>query len=91
MADLSLARTVLETEAAAVLALAERLDGQFSAAVALVRDCKGRLILTGMGKSGIVGRKIAATLLQHRLARLLRPPGGGRARRPRHDPAATTS
>lgn len=61
MADLSLARTVLETEAAAVLALAERLDGQFSAAVALVRDCRGRLILTGMGKSGIVGRKIAAT------------------------------
>jgi arabinose-5-phosphate isomerase len=61
MVDLSLARRVLETEAAAVLALAERLDGQFSAAVALVRDCKGRLILTGMGKSGIVGRKIAAT------------------------------
>jgi len=61
MADLSLARTVLETEAAAVLALADRLDGNFSAAVAVVRDCRGRLILTGMGKSGIVARKIAAT------------------------------
>lgn len=61
MADLSLARTVLETEAAAVLALADRLDGQFSAAVAVIRDCRGRLILTGMGKSGLVCRKIAAT------------------------------
>lgn len=61
MSDLSLARTVLETEAAAVLALADRLDGQFSAAAALIRDCQGRLILTGMGKSGIVCRKIAAT------------------------------
>jgi arabinose-5-phosphate isomerase len=61
MPDLSLARTVLETEAAAVLALADRLDGQFSAAVAVIRDCRGRLILTGMGKSGLVCRKIAAT------------------------------
>jgi arabinose-5-phosphate isomerase len=62
MADLSLARTVLETEAAAVLALTARLDGQFSDAVARIRDCRGRIILTGIGKSGIVGRKIAATL-----------------------------
>jgi arabinose-5-phosphate isomerase len=61
MADLSLARKVLQTEAAAVLALADRLDGRFEKAVALVRDCKGRVILTGMGKSGIVCRKIAAT------------------------------
>jgi arabinose-5-phosphate isomerase len=62
MADLSLARKVLQTEAAAVLALVDRLDGGFSAAVAMVRDCPGRVILTGMGKSGIVCRKIAATL-----------------------------
>ena len=62
MIDLTLARAVLETEAAAVLALAERLDGQFSDAVARLRDCRGRIILTGIGKSGIVGRKIAATL-----------------------------
>jgi arabinose-5-phosphate isomerase len=61
MADLALARKVLQTEAAAVLALADRLDGRFEKAVALVRDCKGRVILTGMGKSGIVCRKIAAT------------------------------
>ena len=62
MADLSLARKVLHTEADAVRALADRLDDRFSAAVALVRDCRGRVILTGMGKSGIVCRKIAATL-----------------------------
>jgi arabinose-5-phosphate isomerase len=61
MPDLSLARKVLQTEAAAVLALADRLDDRFAAAVALVRDCKGHVILTGMGKSGIVCRKIAAT------------------------------
>ena len=61
MPDLSLARKVLQTEAAAVLALADRLDDRFAAAVVLVRDCKGHVILTGMGKSGIVCRKIAAT------------------------------
>jgi arabinose-5-phosphate isomerase len=62
MTDLSLARKVLQTEAAAVLALVDRLDERFAAAVCLVRDCRGRIILTGMGKSGIVCRKIAATL-----------------------------
>ena len=62
MTDLSLARKVLVTEADAVRALADRLDARFIAAVALVRDCRGRVILTGMGKSGIVCRKIAATL-----------------------------
>jgi arabinose-5-phosphate isomerase len=62
MPDLSLARRVLQTEAAAILALSERLGERFEAAVALVRDCKGHVIVTGMGKSGIVARKIAATL-----------------------------
>jgi len=62
VADLSLARKVLQTEAAAILALVERIDGGFSDAVRLVRDCRGRIILTGMGKSGIICRKIAATL-----------------------------
>ena len=62
MPDLSLARKVLQTEAAAVLALADRVDERFARAVCLVRDCQGRVILTGMGKSGIVCRKIAATL-----------------------------
>lgn len=62
MADLTLARKVLETEAAAILALVDRLDGRFSCAVELLRQCRGRVILTGMGKSGIISRKIAATL-----------------------------
>ena len=62
MADLSLARKVLETEAAAILALVPRLDGRFGCAVELLHTCRGRAILTGMGKSGIICRKIAATL-----------------------------
>jgi arabinose-5-phosphate isomerase len=62
MADLSLARKVLETEAAAILALVDRLDGKFERAVELLRCCRGRVILTGMGKSGIICQKIAATL-----------------------------
>jgi arabinose-5-phosphate isomerase len=62
MPDLALARRVLQTEAAAVLAMAERVDERFVRAVELLRDCRGRVILTGMGKSGIVCRKIAATL-----------------------------
>ena len=62
MPDLSLARKVLQTEAAAILALVDRLDDRFAQAVVLVRGCKGRVIVTGMGKSGIICRKIAATL-----------------------------
>ena len=62
MADLALARKVLETEAAAILALVSRLDGEFDRAVDLLKCCRGRVILTGMGKSGIICHKIAATL-----------------------------
>ena len=62
MADLALARRVLETEAAAILALIARLDRKFERAVELLRCCRGRVILTGMGKSGIICQKIAATL-----------------------------
>ena len=61
MPDLSLARKVLQTEAAAVLALADRLDERFAQAVDAGPRLQGRVILTGMGKSGIVCRKIAAT------------------------------
>jgi len=53
---------VLETEAAAIVALIDRLDERFDCAVSLLRQCRGRVILTGMGKSGIICRKIAATL-----------------------------
>ena len=62
MADRDLARRVLETEAAAVLALVPRLDARFDRAIELLRGCRGRVIVTGMGKSGIICRKIAATL-----------------------------
>src|SRR5256885_6224667 len=62
MGDLALARKVLETEAAAILALVGRLDGRFEHAVRLLRECRGRVIVTGMGKSGIICRKIAASL-----------------------------
>lgn len=62
MADLALARKVLETEAAAILALVPRIDARFDAAIDLLRHCRGRVIVTGMGKSGIISRKIAATL-----------------------------
>jgi arabinose-5-phosphate isomerase len=58
----ALARKVLQTEAAAILALVDRLDERFDVAVALLRNCRGRVIVTGMGKSGIICRKIAATL-----------------------------
>src|SRR5437773_9551190 len=62
MADLALAKRVLETEAGAILALVPRLDATFDRAVELLRCCRGRVILTGMGKSGIICQKIAATL-----------------------------
>ena len=62
VADLTLARRVLQIEADAILALVARLDDRFEAAVRLILDCPGRVIVTGMGKSGIICRKIAATL-----------------------------
>lgn len=60
--DRSLARKVLQTEAAAIMALIDRLDENFDRAVRMVHECQGRVIVTGMGKSGIICRKIAATL-----------------------------
>ena len=60
--DRGLARRVIEIEAAAISALADRLDERFDAAVRLLDACAGRVIVTGMGKSGIISRKIAATL-----------------------------
>nr|WP_092074236.1 KpsF/GutQ family sugar-phosphate isomerase [Dendrosporobacter quercicolus]NSL49136.1 KpsF/GutQ family sugar-phosphate isomerase [Dendrosporobacter quercicolus DSM 1736]SDM84957.1 arabinose-5-phosphate isomerase [Dendrosporobacter quercicolus] len=56
------ARQVLKTEAAAIERLIPLINGQFTAAVQLILECKGRVIVTGMGKPGLVGRKIAATM-----------------------------
>jgi arabinose-5-phosphate isomerase len=61
-ADLALARKVLETEATAIQGLIACLDERFTQAVDLIAGCRGRVIVTGMGKSGIIARKIAATL-----------------------------
>lgn len=62
MSGLDLARKVLRTEAAAILGLVERIDATFDRAVQLLYECDGRVIVTGMGKSGLICRKIAATL-----------------------------
>ena len=62
MAGLDLARKVLRTEAAAILSLVDRIDAGFERAVQLLFECQGRVIVTGMGKSGLICRKIAATL-----------------------------
>ncbi|MFA7239971.1 MAG: KpsF/GutQ family sugar-phosphate isomerase [Sulfuricellaceae bacterium] len=60
--SLVLARQVLEIEAQAIQNLIGRLDGSFSAAVRLMLQCKGRVVVSGMGKSGHIARKIASTL-----------------------------
>lgn len=55
------AQAVMKQEAEAILAMADRLDESFAEAVKALLDCKGKVIVTGMGKSGLIGRKIAAT------------------------------
>lgn len=56
------ARRVLRIETQALRDLLERLDSSFERAVELLLSCKGRVVVTGMGKSGLIGRKISATL-----------------------------
>ena len=55
------AQDVLRMEAEAILELVPRVDANFAAAISLILECPGRTVITGMGKSGIVGRKMAAT------------------------------
>ncbi len=59
---LNIAKRVFETEAKAVLSLRDRLDESFVRAVEVIYSSSGRVVITGMGKSGLVGKKIAATL-----------------------------
>ncbi len=59
---LELAKNVLRIEAQAVAGLIDRLDGAFPRAIALILACHGRVIVSGVGKSGHIARKIAATL-----------------------------
>jgi arabinose-5-phosphate isomerase len=56
------AREIIEIEARAVRNLAQRVDESFLRAVDMIIRCEGRVVVTGMGKTGIIGRKIAATL-----------------------------
>ena len=58
----AIARKVLKTEGEAVLALSGKLDSGFEKAIDLIFRSRGRVVVTGMGKSGLVGKKIAATL-----------------------------
>src|SRR6185436_18215826 len=57
-----LAERVLRIEAEAILGLIPKLDERFDRAVEMLHRCSGRVIVTGMGKSGLIGRKVAATL-----------------------------
>lgn len=57
-----IARKVLELESRAILNLIPRLDEGFDRAIEVLHDCTGRIVVTGMGKSGLIGLKIAATL-----------------------------
>ena len=59
---LDTAREVLQAEAEAVQHIKESLNGEFVAAVEMILDCQGKVILTGIGKSGLIAKKIAATL-----------------------------
>ena len=59
---LAKAREVLDIEARGLAAVRDRLDGSFVRALELMAGCTGRVVVTGLGKSGLVGRKIAATL-----------------------------
>ena len=57
-----LAKDVLKIEADSILKLIDRIGDNFDKAIELLYSCKGRVIITGMGKSGLIGKKIAATL-----------------------------
>ncbi|NIQ97032.1 MAG: SIS domain-containing protein, partial [Desulfuromonadales bacterium] len=56
------AKKVLKIEAEAVLDLLKRLNGDFETAAEMILECRGRLVITGMGKSGLICQKIAATM-----------------------------
>ena len=58
---LQCARDVLDIEAKGILSLSDRLDENFVRAVDILSGCKGKVVVTGLGKSGLIGRKIAAT------------------------------
>lgn len=60
--SLETAKRVLRIESEAIAGLIDRLDARFEKAVELLHSCKGRVVVAGLGKSGLIGRKISATL-----------------------------
>lgn len=69
------ARRVIEIELAAVHALLDRLDQNFAGAVQTLYDCEGKFVVSGMGKSGLIGRKISATLSCYGIPSVFMHPG----------------
>lgn len=61
MTTITYAKEVLEVEAKAILDLASKIDDTFTQAVQMILNCPGRVVVTGMGKSGLIGQKISAT------------------------------
>ena len=84
---LELARATLDIEARALDALKERQGDGFVAALAAMLACRGRVVVMGMGKSGHVGRKVAATLASTGTPALLRSSRRSEPRRSRHGDA----
>ena len=74
---LARAAATLTNEGQAILALCERLDNSFAEAVELILGCRGRLVVTGMGKSGAIGRKLAGTFSSTGTASLFLHPAEG--------------
>jgi len=62
MKTVELAKQVVDAEVEALQGMADRLDGEFTKAVEIIQCARGRVVVVGMGKSGIIGKKIAATL-----------------------------
>ena len=60
--NIQIGKNVIQIEAQAVSAIADRINQQFETAVKTVLDCKGRLIVLGVGKSGLISQKIASTM-----------------------------
>lgn len=79
------AQRTIRLEIEAIQGLLERLDGDFVRACEMILASKGRVVVVGMGKSGHVGKKIAATLASTGTTSFFRPPGRSQPRRHGHD------
>src|SRR5262249_56140231 len=83
------AQDALKQAAAAIAKLAETMPPRFLAAAEMLRDCKGMVVVTGIGKAGLIGQKVSATLASTGTRSLFLHPGaaGPRAPGPLHRPA----